>query len=302
MRKFITGLIIAGASLTAIAGEKVPGVWGFAVGSTQGTYFRAILEQANKEQDKYDFYFENKPGAGGSIAGQYVFNHKGTAILASSAAFFVRPNLYPETVYSFDQFKPLMVMGYAPATLVTKNKSLAQLIKQDRITIGTAGTGSSTHLMAETFAKDLKGKQIDMIHYKDTNLAFLAVMTGEIDATFEFLGDARAKALPDTTLIGLTGKNKIEGIEPLRNLGFRNMEGLSGVFAIFVPVSMPTDTTKDLQTILLRAEKHPSVQTLYKKDYTSKDAYMQQPGDLTEWYNSAIKQYKDLTKDIKIKD
>jgi tripartite-type tricarboxylate transporter receptor subunit TctC len=300
MKKLLLGLVMVAAGIAAYAGEKVPGVWGFAVGSTQGTYFRAILEQANKEQDKYDFYFDNKPGAGGSIASHHVFNHKGTAILAHSAAFFVRPNLYPETVYNFDQFKPLMIMGYAPATLVTKNKSLAQLIKQDRITIGTAGTGSSTHLMAETFAKGIKGKQVDMIHYKDTNLAFLAVMTGEIDATFEFLGDAKAKALPDTTLIGLTGKTKVEGIEPLRNLGFKDMEGLSGIFAIYVPVNMSNDTAKELQTILLRAEKHSSVQTLYKKDYTSKDAYMQQPGDLTEWYNSTIKQYKDLTKDIKV--
>jgi tripartite-type tricarboxylate transporter receptor subunit TctC len=154
--------------------------------------------------------------------------------------------------------------------------------------------------MAETFAKGLKGKEVVMVHYKDTNLAFLAVMTGEIDATFEFLGDAKAKALPETTLIGLTGKNKVEDIEPLRNLGFKEMEGLSGIFAIYVPVNMPNDTVRELQTTLLRAEKHASVQTLYKKDYTSKDAYMQQPGDLTEWYNTTIKQYKDLTKDIKV--
>jgi tripartite-type tricarboxylate transporter receptor subunit TctC len=300
MNKLLLGLIMLAASVAASAGEKVPSVWGFAVGSTQGTYFRAILEQANKEQDKYNFYFENKPGAGGSIASHHVFNHKGTAILAHSAAFFVRPNLYPETIYSFDQFKPLMIMGYAPATLVTKNKSLAQLVKQNRITIGTAGTGSSTHLMAETFAKGLKGKEVVMVHYKDTNLAFLAVMTGEIDATFEFLGDAKAKALPETTLIGLTGKNKVEDIEPLRNLGFKDMEGLSGIFAIYVPVNMSNDTVRELQTTLLRAEKHASVQTLYKKDYTSKDNYMQQPGDLTEWYNTTIKQYKDLTKDIKV--
>jgi hypothetical protein len=78
------------------------------------------------------------------------------------------------------------------------------------------------------------------------------------------------------------------------------MEGLSGIFAIYVPVNMSNDTAKELQTTLLRAEKHASVQTLYKKDYTSKDAYMQQPGDLTEWYNATIKQYKDLTKDIKV--
>jgi tripartite-type tricarboxylate transporter receptor subunit TctC len=72
MKKFITGLIIVGASLTATAKEKVPAVWPFTPASTQGLYYRAILEQANKEQDKYEFIFEHRTGAGGAIATQYV--------------------------------------------------------------------------------------------------------------------------------------------------------------------------------------------------------------------------------------
>lgn len=281
---------------------KVPGVWGFAVGSTQGNYFRAILEQANREQNKYEFQFEHKPGAGGAIASRYVFDqHPKTAILAHSAAFFVRPYLYPDTPYTFDQFKPLMVMGFAPATLVTKQKSLEQLLKQPRIVLGTAGTGSSTHLMAETFAKGLKGIQVTMVHYKDTNEALVAVMGGHIDATFEFLGDAKAKATPETKLVGLTGNVVHEGIPLLKNLGFKDMEGLSGIFAIYVNKQMPADTAKELQSVLLKAEKHESVQRLYKSDYTSKDAFMQSPGDLTEWYSTTVKQFNSLTTGIKVK-
>lgn len=301
---FSLALLLASVSSFADAAIKVPGVWGFAVGSTQGTYYRAILEQANKEQNKYEFQFEHRPGAGGAIASKHVFDQQPKlAILAHSAAFYVRPNLYPDTQYSFEQFKPVMVMGFAPAALVTKQKTLDQLLAQKKISIATAGTGSSTHLMAETFVrgiKNAKDKDIVMVHFKDTNEAFMSVMGGHTDATFEFLGDAKAKSTADTALIGITGKQRVEGVDPLSKFGFKDMEDLSGIFAIYVPVATPNDTFKELQTILLKAEKTDKVQDLYKKDFTSKDAYMQTPGDLTNWYQTTVRQYKNLTKDIKV--
>jgi tripartite-type tricarboxylate transporter receptor subunit TctC len=305
MKKVILSLAVLLASVSSFAETiKVPGVWGFAVGSTQGTYYRAILEQANKEQNKYEFQFEHKPGAGGAIASRYVFDQQPKiAVLAHSAAFYVRPNLYPDTQYTFDQFKPLMVMGFAPAALVTKQKTLDQLLAQKKISIGTAGAGSSTHLMAEAFVKGIKNskdKDIVMVHFKDTNEALVAVMGGHIDATFEFLGDAKAKSTADTRLVGITGKQRVEGIDPLSKFGFKDMEELSGIFAIYVPVAMPNEVVKELQTILLKAEKTDKVQELYKKDYTSKDAFMQTPSDLTNWYQSTVRQYKSLTKDIKV--
>ena len=68
---------------------KISSVWGFAVGSTQGTYYRAILDQANKEQSKYEFVFENKPGAGGSIGSDLVARAEpdGSTLLLISTSF-----------------------------------------------------------------------------------------------------------------------------------------------------------------------------------------------------------------------
>lgn len=301
MKKVITSIILFLSSFSVFATEKVPSVWGFAVGSTQGTYFRQILEQANKEQNKYEFQFEHRPGAGGAIASQHVISqHPKTVILAHSAAFFVRPNLYPDTPYSFSQFKPLMIMGFAPTVLVSKNKTLNDILKQSKITIATAGAGSSTHLMAETFVKNIKNKDIAMVHFKDTNEAFLSVMGGHTDLTFEFLGDAISKSLPDTKFIGLTGKTSYNKVPLLKDMGFKNMEFLNGIFAIYVNRNMPNNIFNELQSILLKAEKSDAVQNLYKRDYTSKDDFMQQPGNLMDWYDSTVRQYKDLTKDIKL--
>ena len=295
MKKFITGLIIVGASLTATAKEKVQAVWPFTPASTQGLYYRAILEQANKEQDKYEFIFEHRTGAGGAIATQYVHNLQGTRILAHSAAYFARPFLYPETQYKFEQFKPVMIMGFAPAALITKGKTLDQILAQKKINIATAGAGSSTHLLAEAFFKQYKeGRDIAMIHYKDTNEAAKDVISGQVDATFEFLGDAKARG-DFITIVGITGKSKVENFKFLPN-----MEELVGTFVIYAPKDMPDGQVAEMQAMLLRAEKHESVQTLYKRDFTYKDSSMSVPGDLMPWYNRTIKQFEGYTKGIKV--
>jgi len=295
MKKFITGLIIVGTSLTATAKEKVQAVWPFTPASTQGLYYRAILEQANKEQDKYEFVFEHRTGAGGAIATQYVHNLQGTRILAHSAAYFARPFLYPETQYKFEQFKPVMVMGFAPAALITKGKTLDQILAQKKINIATAGAGSSTHLLAEAFFKQYKeGRDIAMIHYKDSNEAAKDVIGGSVDATFEFLGDAKARG-DLITIVGITGKSKVENFKFLPN-----MEELVGTFVIYAPKDMPDGQVAEMQVMLLRAEKHESVQTLYKRDFTYKDSSMSVPSDLMPWYTRTIKQFEGYTKGIKV--
>lgn len=295
MRVLIIALLICMATTTVRATEKVNAVWPFTPASTQGLYYRAILERANKEQTKYEFVFDHKIGAGGAIAAQHAHNLQGTRILAHSAAYFARPFLYPETQYKFEQFKPLMIMGFAPAALITKGKTLDQILAQPKINVATAGAGSSTHLLAEVFFKQYKeGRDIAMIHYKDTNEAAKDVIGGQVDATFEFLGDAGARG-DLVSIIGITGKSIIGNHKLLPN-----MQELTGIFAIYAPREMPTHQVSEIQTILLRAEKHESVQTLYRRDYTYKDSSMSVPGDLTAWYTHTIKQFEGYTKGIKV--
>jgi len=295
LKKLLTSFLLVLAT-TSYAKERVIAMWPFTPASTQGSYFRAILEQANKEQDKYEFVFENKTGAGGAIATQDIATVRtGTRILAHSAAYFARPFLYTDTPYNFEQFKPLMVMGFAPAALITKNKTLDQLLAQKKINVSTSGAGSSTHLLSEAFFKQYKeGRDIVMVHYRDSNEAAKDVIGGQVDVSFEFLGDAKARG-DLVTIVGITGKSRIENFKLLPN-----MEDLVGIFAIYAPKDMPTGQIAEIQTMLLKAEKHNLVQTLYKKDYTYKDYNMTVPSDLTSWYTHTIKQFEIYTKGIKL--
>lgn len=305
LKKFIAILLLTLSISVFAEPVKVPGVWGWIPTSTQGSYIRAIFEEANRNQDKYEFIFENRPGAGASIAARHVLNHQGTAVFANSTAQFIRPYLYPDASFKLSDFKPVVVMGMSPAAMVTKGKTLDQLIRQDRINFATAGTGSTIHLMAEAMAKDIKkkypNKDIKMIHFASTNEAFLSVMGGHTDATFEFLGDAKGKATAETTLVGLTGKNRVDGVPTLASQGFEELTELQGIFAIYAPASMPQATIDELQRIFLRAEQAESVQRLYRTDYATKDTYMSRPSDLNKWYNDLAKRFEFYTAGIVVK-
>jgi len=305
MKQLLAFLFAAMAFVAQAQSIKTPTVWGFILTSTQGSYIRAILDEANKNQTKYEFIFENRPGAGGSIAAKHVLAQPGVAVLAGSAAHFVRPYLYPDISYKLSEFKPVMVMGFSPASLVTKGKTLDQLVAQNRINFATSGTGSTTHLMAEALAREIRAKHpskdIQMVHFASSNEAFLSVIGGHTDATFEFLGDAKAKSTPDTTLIGLTGKNRIEGITPLKDRGYGDLADLQGIFAFYVPKDTSQAVVDELQQIFLKAEKAETVQRLYRTDFASKDSYMHSPSDLTKWYTDTIKRFEYYTKGIEVK-
>lgn len=304
--KKLLALVFALLSLTATADPiRVPTVWGWIPTSTQGNYIRAILEEANKNQSKYEFVFENRAGAGSSIAAQYVLSQSGLAILPNGTAQFIRPFLYPELSYKLSDFKPVMIMGSSPAVLVTKNKSMEQLLKQNKINFATSGKGSTAHLIAEALAKDIKKqypkKDIEMIHYTSSNEGFLSVMGGHTDAVFEFLGDARGKATPDTRLVGLTGKNSIDGIPTMATLGYPELTDLQATFAFYVPAKTPQATVDELQQIFLKAEQIEQVQRMYKLDYATKEAYMSKPGDLNKWYGDMTKKFESYTNGIQVK-
>jgi len=303
MKRFIAAvfLCLLGAG-TVFAQTKVPSIWGFAIGSTQGNYIRAILDQANQDQKKYQFVFEHKPGAGGSIATKTALDTSGPVLLAQSTAFYSRPNLYPETPYRFDQFRPILAMGTAPTVLMTKGKTLDQLLKQPRITIGTAGAGSNSHFVAETLAKYIRGPEVTMVHFKDTNEAYLNVLGGHVDGAFEHLGDAMAKATPDVVFAGLTGGVAINNIPLLRDRGMPDMAQVNNIFGIYVPANMPTDTYNEIRAILLKAEQSPRVQELYARDFTYRDPRLLQinNNNLQSWYDQNVSRIRQLSTGIKV--
>lgn len=298
MKRLFLALAMTLMSLPVLA-QQVPAHWAFNFANVQGSYFRATLEEANKLQTKYQFVAEPRPGAGGNIAASHVINQPNLTLLGTAAAFFVRPHLYTSTTgYKFEDFRPVHIMALSPAALVTaKGKTLEEILKKDRIIIGTAGAGTLTHLMALKFAEEVKGKRVDIVPYKSSTDALVDVLGGHIDLTFEFLGDAESKG---AQILGLTGTNNIKNYPLLKDMGYTAQANLVGVYLILVKSSTSDAVVDELRKIFLEAEKNNRVQELYRSDYSSKPEGLKTDADYQRWYRQTIQFYKSVTAGQKI--
>lgn len=290
MKKIVFTVLFSLYSLVH-AQQQVPSIWAFNITNVQGSYFRATLDEANRIQTKYKFGVEHRPGAGGEVAAAAVNEKKNPVLLGTAAAFFVRPYLY-KTNYTFDQFKPIHVMAQSPAALVSKNKSLQEILSQNKITIGTAGPGSMIELMALKFKDYYPNKDIVLVPYKSSPEAMVDVLGGHIDLTYEYLGDGETKG---GRILGLTGRTKIKNYPLLKDMGYPNQADLGGTYLILVKSDMPIEQYKEIQEILLMAEKSPKVQELYMADYSTKPLKLRTYSDYMNWYDQTIKSFKVLT-------
>jgi tripartite-type tricarboxylate transporter receptor subunit TctC len=291
MKKILT-IILLTITFSVFAQEKVPSIWAFNIANIQGSYFREILDEANKIQSKYQFFPEHRPGAGGSIAAAHVLNQENLALLGTAAGFFVRPYLYSNTPYDFNQFRPLHVMAVSPAALVSKDKELKDILSKQIIKIGTAGSGSLTHLMALKFKDQLVDKTVIIVPYKSSTEALQDVLGGHIDLTFEFLGDAESKG---AKILGLTGRNKVKDYPLLKDLGYYTQADLVGIYLILVKKDISNLQVEELRKIFKEAEKSTRVQSLYEKDYSSKLVNIQSESEYKIWYQQTINFYRELT-------
>ena len=104
-------LILIGSNVSAR--ETVTIVYAFSPADTMARYSRTLVDEANRIQDRYNFIFDTKPGAGNALATNHVKNNT-NHILATSSAFFIRPVLYPGQSYEITEFRPLMPQCDSP--------------------------------------------------------------------------------------------------------------------------------------------------------------------------------------------
>lgn len=297
MKKLLIALMAIFVSTLTMAQQQVPSAWAFNIANVQGSYYRALLEQANLNQTKYQFVPEHKPGAGGSIAAGYVLGNDKLALLGTATAYFVRPYLYDNAGYTFDQFKPVYLIANSPVALTSRNKDLRTILAQDRIAIGTAGPGSGTHLYAIKFKEYHPNKNVVIVPYKSSTEAVQDVLGGHIDLTYEFLGDAEAKGVQ---ILGVTGKTKIKNYPMLKDMGYPNNADFVGIYHILVKKNVSDEVVRELRIIFAEAERSARFQELYRSDYSFKPV-LKTDQDYTDWYNNNIKTYRNLiTRDMKL--
>ncbi len=145
---------------------------------------------------------ENKPGAGGTIGADMVAKSPPdgyTLLMGSNSTFSVAPSLYPKNPYNaLRDFAPVIMIASAPFVLVTNpglaakdTKELVALAKASpgKLTMSSAGTGSSNHLVGELF-QEISGARFTHIPYKGSGQALTDLMGGQVNLHFDQITSA----------------------------------------------------------------------------------------------------------------
>jgi tripartite-type tricarboxylate transporter receptor subunit TctC len=145
---------------------------------------------------------ENKPGAGGTIGADFVAKSAPdgyTLLMGSNSTFSVAPALYPKNPYNpVKDFAPVISIASAPFVLVTNPaapmKTTAELVQRakaqpGKLTMSSAGTGSSNHLVGELF-QEISGAKFTHIPYKGSGQALTDLMGGQVDLHFDQITSA----------------------------------------------------------------------------------------------------------------
>lgn len=270
MKKILATILAALAFTGAQARETITIFYAWGPGDSVANYHRTIAAEANKIQDKYNFVFDTKPGAGGAIASNHVLNTP-NSILAHSTAFFVRPVVFPNESYDLTKFKEQYVHCMAPmAVTSTKYKSVKDV--PANASVGISGLGVTTHLAAIELQK--KYPQLNIIPFKSTNDSMLSMVSGQTDLHIGFISEAEqwskenANSERKVVVLGITGTKVVNGYQPLVRQGFdQSFANMNVGHHMLVPSSSDAARQKEFHDIFARAAQTTSVRSAYSVDY-----------------------------------
>jgi Tripartite tricarboxylate transporter family receptor len=167
----------------------------WSAGSASDLLFRGMEPALNTRLANHQIRLivENTPGAGGAIGLASIINSKNKLVFGLFSPFFaINKNTRTDYIYDYDSVNFLSFAGYNKMVVIsgkhTSMKDLQSLCaKENSIIIGSSGVGSTTHLIAQYFAKKyLSCKTIVDVPYKGTSAAYPDLKAGRIDIMVDF--------------------------------------------------------------------------------------------------------------------
>lgn len=300
MKKTLAAILLATTAFAAVARENIIIYYSWGAADTAANFHRVLADESNKIQDKYNFVFDVKPGAGGSIAARTVQAQPDT-ILATASAFFIRPNFFPNESHDISQFRELFPQCSAPAVITSKKyKTWAEVPVDKPTTIGMSGMGTTTHLIAAQIAK--KYPNLIIVPFKSTSEAILSVLSDSTDMAVNFMGDsAQYVETNRLNVLGATGSKTIGNVRPLSSQGFtRDLDVMDVPAQLLVPNSFPEAKAREIRDIFVQAGRRPAVLDSYKPDYCQSLNQMSDR-DIQPWYSRQSADWRRLTQGVSLK-
>jgi tripartite-type tricarboxylate transporter receptor subunit TctC len=256
MKKIISVLAIAlacfSASATPVTPQTVQLVWPFAVGG-MGAMTRSLMDIANQQQSTYQFVFTHKPGAGSTVAANYVLSSNSLTVFANSDGMYTRPLMYNES-HDPTQFQLVSATcTNIPLAIYSRRYTSVDNLKNKDVSVGII-PGTATQLFTRLLAANNPDLKFTDVSYKGIPESTVDVLGGHVDANVAFLGKTgSALGSGDVSLLGISGTRSFPGAPTFASLKIKGVEQLTNGYYIFVPRTVDAKIAQDLNRIFNNA-------------------------------------------------
>ncbi len=275
----LSGLLFAGASYAAAPIETLTVVVPYAPGGASDRAARIVSDGLHKKLG-IPIVVENKTGAGGRIAAQYVKStaaDKNVLILANPAIMVVAPLVFNDIPYKPDtDFQAVsMVTEYGFGVAVSADSSIQnmdQLIAWAKehpgaFNIGVPATGSLPHFFGLMLSQQI-GSKGEIIGYRGSAPVITDLIGGVLPLAIDTLDVLTSQHQGKRIRILATSGNEREAALPevptLKQSGV-DLEA-SGWNAFFAPASMPADKVALLGKAIKEVTSDPALQETLQKN------------------------------------
>lgn len=246
----------------------VPNAPGGAADLTSRTVGQKISESLGQP-----VIIENKPGAGGVVAGDTVAKAApdGYTLLLISSGTAVSASLFKSL--PFDTVKdllPVAPLATFDLVIVTSEggrfKTLSELVafgkaNPGKLNIGTPTIGTTQHLAAELF-KSAAGLDAQIIPFNGTPAVINALRGGQVDVGLDILGpllpQIRAKALHPLAITGDKRSRMLPDVPTAREAGVSGYS-VASWNGLAVPANTPKEIVDRLSRDIAAALNDPAV-------------------------------------------
>jgi tripartite-type tricarboxylate transporter receptor subunit TctC len=249
----------------------------FAAGGTADVLGRIVAQQFGALTGN-QVVVENRPGSGGNIGAESVAHgpSDGSVMLLGTIGIHAASKIYRTLPYDpAKDLQPVTVLAEVPNVLIVYPSVPAKDVKEflalarekpGALNFGSAGNGSSTHMIAELFK--LKAKA-DLTHipYRGSAPALNDLVAGRIQVMFENL----PTALPfiqsgDVRALGVTSATRSASLPSLPTIAEAGVPGYEATawFTIAVASSVPPATVANLNSDIRKILQEPEVIERFK--------------------------------------
>jgi tripartite-type tricarboxylate transporter receptor subunit TctC len=291
-----------GASAQTFPSKPVRIIVPFGAGGVADLTARTVGQKLSESLGQ-PVVIENKPGAGGIVAGEAVAkaDPDGHTLLLMSNGTAVSAGMFKSLPFdTVKDFTPISTLGFFDIAIVTpaesKFKTLGELLafakaNPGKLNLGTINIGSTQNLAAELF-KTSSGADVQIVPFNGTPAVVTALRGGQIDAAVEILGpilpQINAKALRALAVTGDKRAAVLPDVPTAKESGLPAFVA-SSWNALAAPAKTPKDVVARLNKEIAAALNAPDVKK--KLADLNVDAYSSTPEQASELLSSEIKRW-----------